>query len=287
MVMDAKKLLSLPPRIIRHSYTRRDTMLYALGVGAGQDADERELRFVYEDGLQALPTMAVILAYPGFWQKEPQYGIDWRRVLHVEQSVVLHAPLPVEGEVVGELTMDSIIDKGSGKGALLHSTRRVTDAATGELLATVRQVSFLRGDGGCGGSTATPSAPRPMPDCAADAEMFLTTRSEQALLYRLSGDYNPLHADPRVARDVGLGRPILHGLCTFGIAGRALLRLICGDDPRRMVRMDCRFTAPVYPGDRLLVKVWRGSEGRASFQVLAPERDVVVLNHGYLKFLPE
>ena len=284
MVMDANKLLSLPPRIIRHSYTRRDTILYALGVGAGQDGGAEDLQYVYEEGLQALPTMAVILAYPGFWQKEPQYGIDWQRVLHVEQSVVLHAPLPVEGTVVGELTIDSIIDKGPGKGALLHSTRRVTDSGDGTLLATVRQVSFLRGDGGCGGSTQAPQVPTPMPERAADAELELPTRPDQALLYRLSGDYNPLHADPHVAKAAGLDSPILHGLCTFGIAGRALLRMLCDGDGYRIVRMDCRFTAPVYPGDTLLVKVWRNSAGHAAFQVLVPARNAVVLNFGYAKY---
>lgn len=284
MVMDANKLLCLPPRIIRHSYTRRDTILYALGVGAGQYGGAEDLQYVYEEGLQALPTMAVTLAYPGFWQKEPQYGIDWQRVLHVEQSVVLHAPLPVEGTVEGELTIDSIIDKGPGKGALLHSTRRVTDSADGALLATVRQVSFLRGDGGCGGSTQAPQAPTPMPERAADVELELKTRPDQALLYRLSGDYNPLHADPRVAKAAGLDYPILHGLCTFGIAGRALLRMLCDGDGHRIVRMDCRFTAPVYPGDTLLVKVWRNSAGHAAFQVQVPARNAVVLNFGYAKY---
>lgn len=285
MVMDATRLLALPPRLLTHTYGRRDTMLYALGVGAGQDTtDPGELQFVYEEGLRALPTMAVVLAYPGFWQKEPQYGIDWRRVLHVEQSVSFLAPIPVEGTVHGELTIDTIIDKGAGKGALLYSTRRVVESASGTLIALVRQVSFLRGDGGCGGSTAVPPVPHPVPDRDADGELLLGTRPEQALLYRLSGDYNPLHADPAVAREAGLERPILHGLCSYGIAGRGLLKLLCGNDPSRLTRMDCRFTAPVYPGDSLRIQVWHEDAGRAAFQCDVPGRGAVVLNHGFAEY---
>ena len=118
MPIDPQHLLSLPPRVTRHRYAERDCMLYALGVGAGRQADARDLRFVYEDGLQALPTMAVVLGYPGFWQKEPQYGIDWRRVLHAEQSCTFHAPLPVSGEVISEMSIDAIVDKGAGRGCL-------------------------------------------------------------------------------------------------------------------------------------------------------------------------
>jgi len=285
MPLDPAYLLAMPPRVIRHTYSRRDTILYALGVGAGHDpAHADELRFVYEEGLQALPSMAVVLASPGFWQREPQYGIDWKRLLHGEQSVELHAPLPVEGTVRGESTIDAIIDKGVGKGALLYTKRRIVDEASDTLLASVKQVSFLRGDGGCGGSTAEALKPHAVPKRAPDAEALLTTRPEQALLYRLSGDYNPLHVDSQVAHEAGLPRPILHGLCTYGVAVRALLRLLCGNQPSLMKRVDCRFTAPVYPGDTLAIAVWRESSGRAAFQARAQERDVLVLNNGYAEF---
>src|SRR3546814_9163948 len=243
MSFDRDRLLSLPPRVTHHRYTRRDTMLYALGVGAGQQPDQDDLRFVYEEGLQTLPTMAVVLAYPGFWQKEPEYGIDWKRVLHAEQSVLFRSPLPVGGEVRGELTIVHIVDKGADKGALRLSTRKISDAATGTLLASVTQVSFLRGDGGCGGPSLPPRAPHQVPSSAADERAELATRPEQALIDRLSGDYKPLHADPAVAAAAGLDRPILHGLCTYGIAGRALVAALCGNDPARLARPDCRFTA--------------------------------------------
>ena len=251
MAFEPHRLLALPPRVILHTYTRRDTMLYALGIGAAQDPDcLADLRYVYEEDLQALPTMAVVLAYPGFWQREPEYGIDWMKLLQAEQSVEINEPLPVEGTVRGELNIDSIIDKGADKGALLYSTRRIFDQASGRLLASVRQVSLLRGDGGRGGSEGVPPRPHAVPDGEPAMRCSMTTRPEQALIYRLSGDYNPLHADPSVAREAGLLRPILHGLCSFGIAGRGLVRLLCGDQPARLRRIDCRFTAPVLPGER-------------------------------------
>jgi acyl dehydratase len=285
MAIDPAYLLGLPPRIIDQSLTRRDTILYALGVGAGQDvAGSDDLRFVYEDKLVALPTMAAVLANPGFWLKDSHYGVNWKLVLHAEQSVTIHSTLPVEGEIRGELTVDNIVDKGANKGALVYSTRRVFDVDRNVLLASVRQVAFLRGDGGCGGSSYAAPEPHPVPDRTPDARFTLPTRSEQALIYRLSGDYNPLHADPAVARDAGLPHPILHGLCTYGIAGRAILKTLCRNDPARLKRLDCRFSAPVFPGEDIEVSMWRVCGGRAAFQAHAVARGVLVLNHGYVEF---
>ena len=267
------------------SWTSKDTMLYALGVGAGQDPAADELRFVYESGLEPLPTMAVVLAYPGFWQREPQYGIAWKRVLHAEQSVRWHAPLPVEGRIRGETTIDKIVDKGASKGALLYASRKIIAVEDERLLATVRQVSFLRGDGGRGGTAAEADRPHVAPTRAADEIAIAQTRPEQALIYRLSGDDNPLHADPTVAVAAGHPRPILHGLCTYGVVGRLVLRLLCANIPTRLRRMDCRFTAPVFPGDSLTLLLWRQGAGRASFQVQVEARDRLVLDNGYLEFL--
>jgi acyl dehydratase len=161
----------------------------------------------------------------------------------------------------------------------------VFDATNECPLATVRQVSFLRGDGGKGGTSAEAEPPYSVPERAPDATLTLTTRPEQALIYRLSGDYNPLHADPAVAAEAGQPRPILHGLCTYGIAGRALLRLLCAGAPERLKRMDCRFTAPVFPGDRVTVAVWRETPGRAAFRASVEARAQVVLDNGYVEFL--
>ncbi|WP_242128172.1 MaoC/PaaZ C-terminal domain-containing protein [Sphingobium sp. Sx8-8] len=280
-VMDPESLLNLPPRIIRHSYTRRDTMLYALGVGAGRDPmGEADLPYVFEDNLRALPTMAVVLAYPGFWQMEPRYGIDWRRVLHAEQSCEFHTPLPVEGTVRGEFSVDAIVDKGAEKGALLRARRLIYDEADQRLLATVRQISFLRGDGGRGGG-GTALIPLPaVPGRTPDKRIMFEVRHEQALVYRLSGDYNPLHASPAAARDAGFAKPLLHGLCTYGFAGRAVLAAACGNDPVRLKTLECRFTAPVHPGDNLDVLIWQEAAQDIAFQIIVPERQEVVIDNG-------
>ncbi len=280
MPIDPQHLLSLPSRVTRHRYAERDCMLYALGVGAGRRSDARDLRFVYEDGLQALPTMAVVLGYPGFWQKEPQYGIDWRRVLHAEQSCTFHAPLPVSDEVISEMSIDAIVDKGAGRGCLLRATRRIRRASNDALLATVRQMSFLRGDGGCGSFGEALMAPHRLPERPADEVLTEEVRPEQALVYRLSGDYNPLHADPAVAAVANFPAPILHGLCTYAIAGRAVLAWACENDPMAMRGLHCRFTAPVLPGDVLQVDLWRDAEDAVAFRVRVPQRDRVVLDGG-------
>jgi acyl dehydratase len=282
MPVDPQKLLAWPFEDLVHTYTTRDSILYALGVGAGTDPmDEADLRFVYEDGMLALPTMAVVLGYPGFWLKEQNTGADWRQVLHGEQGLVIHKPLPPAATVIGRMKITGFIDKGAGKGALLLSERAVIDQKSGELLATVSSTSFLRGDGGTGFSTGPAPAPHALPERAPDASLDLPTAPGQALIYRLSGDFNPLHADPKVAQGAGFPRPILHGLCTYGVAGRALLKLACDDDPARLKRMDLRFSAPVFPGETIRTEIWREGGGKVSFRAKVLERDLVVLNNGY------
>jgi hypothetical protein len=223
MAIDYQKLKNWPFRPIEHAYTAKDSMLYALGLGFGADpTDRRQIDFVYEEGLKALPTMAVVLASPGFWLKDPATGVDWKKVLHGEQGLRLHEPLPAAGTVVGTTRIDEIVDKGAGKGALMYSTREIRDKASGKLLAEVASVGFLRGDGGFGGPEGASRKPQPIPERAPDASVEISTLPQSALIYRLSGDFNPLHADPDVARAAGFERPILHGLCTYGVAGHAL-----------------------------------------------------------------
>ena len=284
MPIDVQKLKASPFEPITHRYTERDTMLYALGIGLGHEPlDTDALRYVYEPQLQALPMMGVVLGYPGFWAKDPATGIDWVRVLHGEQSLELHAPLPAAGTVVGTSRVTALVDKGAAKGALMFSERDITDAASGKLLATARSVSFLRGDGGFSerGQPSDPPQPQRLatPDSPPDRVCELTTRPESALIYRLSGDYNPVHADPAVARSAGFERPILHGLCSFGVTGHALLRTLCGWDASRLKEIGCRFSAPVYPGETLRVEMWQRGE-QAQFRTKVVERNVVVLSHG-------
>jgi len=282
MAIDYQKLKNWPFRPIEHAYTAKDSMLYALGLGFGADpTDRRQIDFVYEEGLKALPTMAVVLASPGFWLKDPATGVDWKKVLHGEQGLRLHEPLPAAGTVVGTTRIDEIVDKGAGKGALMYSTREIRDKASGKLLAEVASVGFLRGDGGFGGPEGASRKPQPIPERAPDASVEINTLPQSALIYRLSGDFNPLHADPDVARAAGFERPILHGLCTYGVAGHALLKLVCDYDAARLKRMDVRFSAPVYPGETIRTEIWTEGDGRLAFRCTVPERKTVVLNNGY------
>ena len=285
MPLDYDYLMGMPPLETFQKFAVRDTILYALGVGAASEApsDPAELQFVYEENLKALPTMAVVLAYPGFWAKDPKYKLTWQKLLHGEQSLEIHQPLPVAGEFRGLTTIDAIYDKGAEKGAILHSSRKILDA-TGAPLATVRQAVFLRGDGGFGGSSQGAPKPHPIPTRPPDTSVELRTRADQALLYRLSGDLNPLHVDPKVAVSAGFAATILHGLASYGIVGRGLLRVLCDNDPHRVRRLDVRFTNPVYPGDTLLVEIWREDTGRAAFRARVLARDCVALQNGLIEF---
>lgn len=273
-------------------YGERDTMLYALSLGLGNDpVDEAALPFVYEGakgGLRALPTLAVVLGYPGFWAREPDTGIDWVRLLHGEQRMCLHRPLPASGDIVGRSRITHLTDKGAGKGALMVTERRV-ETAQGELLATLQQVSFLRGDGGYSVQRGGQPSDAPLPvlpavpaEREADCIDVQAIRPEAALLYRLMGDYNPLHADPAVARKAGFERPILHGLASYGLVAWAVLRQCAGGDPARLRALDIRFAAPVYPGETLVTEIWRvpGQADRLQLRARVRERDLVVLSNG-------
>jgi acyl dehydratase len=286
MSLDYNMLMSLPPREARQTFAKRDSILYALGLGVGARAaqDPAHLTFVYEQELQALPTMAVVLAYPGFWVGEPQYGIDWRKILHADQSLELLQPVPVEGTVRSETVVEEIYDKGASKGALMYVRRNLYDAASGSLIAKVRQGLFLRGNGGFGGKSNGAPAPHDIPNRTPDLVFNANTRDEQALIYRLSGDYNPLHVDPAIAAVAGFPRPIFHGLGTYGIAGWAVVSTLCDGVASRLRRLDARFSMPVFPGESLSVEIWREAPGRASLQVRVGERDHVVLKNGYAEY---
>ena len=286
MTIDPQALVNREFPVLEHTFTEHDTMLYALGLGLGSDPlDTGQLRYVYEDELAAFPTMPVVLGYPGFWARDADTGIDWRRLLHAEQSVELHGPLPVSGTVLGRTRITDIVDKGAAKGSLMFQERTVTDASDGTCIATVRQVSMLRGDGGRGGTSDHAPAPHAVPDRSPDAACDLRTSPRAALLYRLSGDRNPLHADPKVAAEAGFERPILHGLNTFGVAAHAVLGTLLGYDSCRFRSMRARFTAPVYPGDTLRTELWL-DDSVVSLRATVLERDVVALDHGRIDITP-
>ena len=277
MPLDYERLLAvnIPSR---QTLTRRRSAFYALAVGVGQDPlDEAQLAFVDPArDLVALPSMASVLAYPGLWLSDPAYGADFTQALNGEASIELHRVLPVEGQLLGVTRVNSVVDRGDGRGALVYSERSVADSATGQHVATVHATTFLRGDGGFGGPPGPVKKPHPLPERAPDRTVDLATRPEQALFYRFNGDDNPLHVDPRAATKAGYTRPILHGLATFGVVCHALVRALCGYDPRRMRAFEARFSAPVFPGETIRTAIWNDG----SFQARAADRDIVVA-HGW------
>jgi len=266
---------------VEHAYSRRDTMLYALGLGYGSDPlDPQQLKFVYEDGLQAVPSIVNVLAHPGFWAKDPALGIDWVRLLHGEQSFEIHRPIPAEGRLRGQYRIEAVQDMGASKGAKVYQTKKLYDVESGDLVASVGTVLFLRGDGGSGGFGEFPTQPLPLPDGEPDTVVTYKTLPQQALIYRLSGDYNPIHGDPAPAAKAGFRAPILHGLCSLGHATRAIIEACADNDPSRLKALSLRFSQPVYPGETLSVQIFSQPGGAVQFRCSVLERNLVVLDRG-------
>ena len=272
------KKWSIPDHV--NPYDERDCMLYALSLGYGADPlDEDELPFIFERGLRVVPSLLTVIGAPGAWATDPRTGIEWMKILHGEHRMTLHALLPPKGVLRSRTHVARIVDKGPGRGALVITERTVTEEATGALLATIEHTSFCRADGGIGRTDEVPSALSPAPDSPPDASVSLPTLPGAALLYRLNGDRNPIHADPAAARAAGFERPILHGLCTYGMACRAILKACCDNDPSRLASLSLRFSAPFMPGDALRVDIWRdGDEVR--FQGVSQGAQTRVLSHG-------
>jgi acyl dehydratase len=280
MAIVYEKLLALKIPDVVHTYSEKDAILYALGIGLGQDpTDPDELPFVYEKNLKLLPTFAIVLAWPGFWARDLDTGIDWVKLVAGEQGLVLHRPLAAAGTVVGRTRVTEVVDKGQGKGALVYSERELIEQASGDKIATMTQTTFCRGDGGFGGPDRETPPVHPLPARTPDLVCDHRTRPESALIYRLSGDPNPLHVDPAVAKAAGFDRPILHGLATFGIAGHAILKSCCRHEPGRLFAISGRYSSPVYPGETIRTEIWIDGS-TASFRVRVVERDVVALSNG-------
>jgi acyl dehydratase len=267
-------LVGVPGEAQERSWDSKDALLYAVGVGAGLGDPLTELEFTTEnsEGIEqkVLPTYAVLIAQgraPGSLG-----DFDRAMLVHAEQAVELHRPLPVAGTARTTSTVTGIYDKGSG--ALVVTENVAVDAATGEPLATTRSSAFIRGEGGFGGERGT-DAPWDRPGREPDHLLTYQTRPEQALIYRLSGDRNPLHVDPKFAARGGFDRPILHGLCTYGVTGRALLHVLCDSDPARFRSMSGRFSRPVWPGESLTISVWQDGD-TALFQTTKDDGTVVI-----------
>ena len=280
MPIDYNKLINWKIPDVERQIKKRDTMLFALGVGLGAaPCDADQLKFVYEIDLQTLPMMAIVFGYPGPWFADPDTGITRSQTLHGEQGFTIHKPLPAEGTFVGRSKVNAVIDKGKDKGALVLTECTVFEKSSDEIICTTTSTSFCRADGGFGGPAGAPRAPHPIPDTPPAVVCDLPTLPQAALIYRLSGDYNPLHADPDYARKAGFKMPILHGRCTFSVAGHALLKSCCDYDPLRLTSMEARFSAPVYPGETIRTEMWR-TGNIVSFRATVPARGVTVLNNG-------
>jgi acyl dehydratase len=268
-----------------HAWTSKDALIYALGVGAGAaDPVGSELEFTTENSIgveqMVLPTLGVVLATGG-----EAFGLagtfDATMAVHGEQGIELAGPLSPEGRVITTSRLTGIYDKGAG--AIVTVDSRSVDATTGEWRFTTTSSLFVRGGGGFGGERGPSTGALALPERDPDHVLQAETRRDQALLYRLSGDRNPLHSDPAFARRAGFDRPILHGLCTYGFTGRLLLHALCGSDPSRFVSMSGRFSKPVWPGDILTVRVWKLSDGMAAFRTETQSGEVVI-DHGRLGY---
>jgi acyl dehydratase len=262
---------------IRRKWDSKDCLIYALGVGAGAADPLDELQFTTENTSdkpqRALPTIAVVLGPLGAGMGNIG-SFNPAMLVHGEQAITLHREIPVEGELeaVGELT--GIYDKG--KGAVVVTETKVTLVGTGEPLFDTRMSAFIRGEGGWGGDRGPSGTPNQAPERAPDQEVTVQTRHDQALIYRLSGDRNPLHSDPAFAAMGGFDKPILHGLCTYGFTGRALLHAVCDGDPARFKGQEARFASPVMPGEALTVKIWNDGDGTAIYQTCGGDGRVVI-----------
>lgn len=281
MPLDYKLIKNWAFNDVEQTYTEKDVMLYALGIGLGHNPlDAKQLDFVYEKNLKVFPTIGSVLAFQGFWMRDPRAGITWVKLVHGEQRMRFHKPFSPSATVRGKIRVTHVVDKGADKGAIVVVERDIYDASDNSLLVTVQQTTFLRADGGFGVSDPAPEPLPKVPERAPDHICTLPTLAQAALLYRLNGDINPLHVDPEVADKAGFPKPILHGLCTYGVAAHAVLKTFCDYDPARLSRFDVRFSAPVYPGETIVVEMWKGEGSVVHFQAKVAERDVLVLSNG-------
>lgn len=257
----------------------RETMLYALGIGLGSDPmNETELPFVYESGLKAVPSLATVVAWgagPGIGKM----GINYLMVVHGEQKVEFHKPMPTEASITADSRVVGVYDKGADKGAVIVSETTLRDQKDGSKIATLTGATFARGDGGFGGPSDGAPEPHKIPDRAPDKSVDFPTQPNQALIYRLSGDRNPLHSDPKIAKAAGFPRPILHGLCTYGVTCRAVLQEYCDFDPTKVKSHQVRFSSPVFPGETITVDLWKDGDV-VSFEARIKERGVTVIRNG-------
>jgi acyl dehydratase len=279
MALDYDTLMSTTTVDLPVRYGDTETMLYALSIGFGRDPlDARELPYVAEHGsiLKTVPSLSSVLVPDMF---PPDLGWNYGEVLHMEQRLRLFRPLPPSAQLRIDKRVREAFDRGPRIGAMILFEAEARLAADDTVLFEVGSTIIARGDGGFGGPRGKGPTPHRIPSREPDLSCDLATRDDQALLYRLNGDRNPLHADPAVARASGFERPILHGLCTYGIACHAILKTICDYDHTLITGLDARFSAPVLPGDTITTDMWQDGN-IVSFQCTARERGIVVVRNG-------
>ncbi|MES2360671.1 MAG: MaoC/PaaZ C-terminal domain-containing protein [Pseudomonadota bacterium] len=278
--MNLEKILGLKFPELEYTATPRDAMLYALGIGVGdKPEDAGDLQFVYEKELKMFPSQVNVICHPGGWIMDPALEVDWVKLLHGEQGFEIHRPMGAGKTYTGRYKITGVLDKGPGKGALLFMRKELREKGDDTLVSTVDSTYFLRGDGGSGGTLSEAPAPHALPERMPDSSVTIGILPRAALIYRLSGDYNPIHADPALARKAGFERPILHGLCSLGVVTRAILQECCCNQPDRLRSLQLRFSSPVYPGETLRTEIWRDGQ-TVNFRARVAERDVLVLNNG-------
>ncbi|MDA1064728.1 MAG: MaoC/PaaZ C-terminal domain-containing protein [Proteobacteria bacterium] len=279
MTLNYDKLVATRINDIERVYGDVESMLYAQSVGFGRNpVDRKELPYVYEQGLplMTVPTMASAIVPDMF---PPGLGWDYSQVLHVEQRLALYRPLPPAAELRLDKRVVDVFDLGAKRGAIFLFEVDGRLAKDDTMLFTIGATVMARGDGGFGGMAGTGPAPHRAPRRDPDLSCDTPTRTDQALLFRLNGDRNPLHADPVAAIAAGFPMPILHGLCTYGIACRAILQTICDYDHTLIEGFDARFSLPVLPGDTITTDMWQDGNV-VSFQCSVKERNIVVLRNG-------
>lgn len=262
------------PEIV-HPVEERDCLLYAVSLGLGRpEAGDFGLTYSYERALRVFPTQAVTMGHPGRWFT-PETGVTHSHVVHGGQKLRIHRPIEPGMTILATNRITEIADKGEGRGAILIQERVLTDRASGEIVAVMEWTIFCRNDGGFAGSPKISSGFSPVPERDADHREPLQTHEDAAMLYRLNGDRNPIHADPELATRAGFERPILHGLCLYGMAAAAIMRRTGRD----LAEIEARFSSPSFPGESMELLSW-DEPGHVAFEIVATARGRKVVDHG-------
>ncbi len=277
MPINYDEIMSLKSENIEISYSDKDSILYGLGVGLGNDPmDMDELKYVYENGQIALPSMATNFQYHSSLLMSAK--LNFVMVVHGEQKLSIINPIPVSGDFLADMKVISCFDKGASKGAIIDVETTVKLKSDGTEICKLISTTFARGDGGFGGPESPPQEifeSEGTPDIVDE----ITTKPDQALIFRLSGDYNPLHSDPNFAKAAGFPKPILHGLCTYGVACRSIVKTACDNDVKKLKSFNCRFSSPVFPGETIVTEMWKNGN-IINFQSKVKERDKIILKNG-------